>query len=366
MAKLECDILIVGAGPAGVMAAAWASKLGYSVILTDKHLFPRDKICGDLMPPMCMQLINEIDSSFSYRNFDSVLIQNLFFRNESDSYEVNLPDTVQCISSPRKIFDNALLDLIKEKVRFLQQATLQQVNNTGTDISASFMVNNESLAIKCNYLIGADGANSNIRKQIFPHLSEGIEHAIAVRCYADKKAELKSADSFFTESARPGYYWLFPSVNNTVNAGILLPPNTESTKSRNQLLDSFINGHSAVGTQHSMISWTVPTLVQQQPVAHHGYFLIGDAAGLCEPIFAHGIDIAMLSAKLCIQAIYNERLSTLPQQNACSTYAQFIAGYMVPKFVRANEFKNSSMTTEFSLNLLYNAYVETMVLNTNL
>lgn len=364
--KKNCDILIIGAGPAGVIAAAWAHKLGYSVIVADKGQFPRDKICGDLMPPMCMQLINELDKSFSAQQFDSISVQQLFFRNETDNYEVLLPPSVQCISSPRKTFDNALLSLLAPGITFLQQANLQAINCDLNHTVAHLQTADGPVEISCNYLLGADGSNSKVKRLIFPSLNEHIEFAIAVRSYCEQKQEISSADSFFTESALPGYYWLFPSTNNTSNTGILLPPNHSNTSLRNNLLREFIKSKNQLGAELSMSSWTVPTLIQQSDVAARGCFLIGDAAGLCEPIFAHGIDIAMLSAKNCIQAIYNTRLLNNATTAAGKVYSNFISSYMVPKFQQANHVKNSAMKTKFDLTLLYDTYVNTMILNTDL
>ena len=48
---LACDVLVVGAGPAGSGAAAWAARHGLDVLLADAAVFPRDKPCGDGLTP---------------------------------------------------------------------------------------------------------------------------------------------------------------------------------------------------------------------------------------------------------------------------------------------------------------------------
>ncbi|HET6315264.1 MAG TPA: FAD-dependent oxidoreductase, partial [Chloroflexota bacterium] len=46
-----CDVLVVGAGPAGSACAQWLARAGVDVVLADQHAFPRDKICGDGLIP---------------------------------------------------------------------------------------------------------------------------------------------------------------------------------------------------------------------------------------------------------------------------------------------------------------------------
>ncbi|MEO6509485.1 MAG: FAD-dependent monooxygenase, partial [Nocardioides sp.] len=48
---LRTDVLVVGAGPAGSAAAAWAARAGHDVLLADAAVFPRDKTCGDGLTP---------------------------------------------------------------------------------------------------------------------------------------------------------------------------------------------------------------------------------------------------------------------------------------------------------------------------
>ncbi len=57
--KRDCDIIIVGAGPAGTSAAMFASKLGLKSIILEKSTFPRDKICGDALSGKSVRYMRE-------------------------------------------------------------------------------------------------------------------------------------------------------------------------------------------------------------------------------------------------------------------------------------------------------------------
>jgi flavin-dependent dehydrogenase len=47
----SCDVLVVGAGPAGSACAQQLARAGFKVLLVDQHDFPRDKVCGDGLIP---------------------------------------------------------------------------------------------------------------------------------------------------------------------------------------------------------------------------------------------------------------------------------------------------------------------------
>lgn len=55
-----CDVLIVGAGPAGSAAALTLARAGLDVVLIDQHSFPRDKVCGDGLIPDAHQALREL------------------------------------------------------------------------------------------------------------------------------------------------------------------------------------------------------------------------------------------------------------------------------------------------------------------
>src|SRR6478752_3766358 len=54
------DVVVVGAGPAGSVAALVLARSGAQVALADKAAFPRDKACGDLVGPRGVQLLHDL------------------------------------------------------------------------------------------------------------------------------------------------------------------------------------------------------------------------------------------------------------------------------------------------------------------
>ena len=66
----SCDVLVVGAGPAGSAAAAWAARAGLDVVLADAATFPRDKTCGDGLTP---RAIGEMPVSYTHLTLPTIL-----------------------------------------------------------------------------------------------------------------------------------------------------------------------------------------------------------------------------------------------------------------------------------------------------
>ena len=59
-ASADADLLIVGAGPAGIAAALEARRLGRRPVVVDKASFPRDKICGDGLTTGALRLLDSL------------------------------------------------------------------------------------------------------------------------------------------------------------------------------------------------------------------------------------------------------------------------------------------------------------------
>ena len=57
----DCDVIIVGGGPAGSAAALYAKKFGLKSVVLDKSFFPRDKVCGDALSGKCIRIMRELD-----------------------------------------------------------------------------------------------------------------------------------------------------------------------------------------------------------------------------------------------------------------------------------------------------------------
>jgi len=296
--KKYYDIVIVGAGPAGCTAALYAHKYNLSCLVIDKASFPRDKICGDAFMPVCETILNELNLSFNdIHSSDYCLVTKVNFYSEEEKLEV--PTSV--FNCKRSVFDNYLYTKTNKAVLVLQNAKPISLIKTNLEISGLFFEwQNEVYEVNCKYVVGADGASSKIRRLAdFPKMND---YAIACRSYLPIHKELPMFSIKYLKDVTPGYFWIFKVNKDEVNVGtILFDRHDENLKIRHK---QYVMRFLEVDIQDKQINfWQLPFTKTASSISRDGCFLIGDAAGLIDPLIGHGIDTAMISAKVCIESI---------------------------------------------------------------
>jgi menaquinone-9 beta-reductase len=301
------DVIIVGGGPAGSTVGYLLGQAGLHVAIFDKATFPRDKLCGGFVTEKALRLIERIfgltnDSLKKNQIFDfEAFSYNLWFKTQliaTDTFEIPFRFV------RRSAFDAFLLNLAKSKGVCINEGSpiLQCDPEKGLVTTASGRV------LKANYIIGADGANSVVRKS-FPkdiyseeqwkaNLATGIEIAISRTKFFP---HLDRANIYFG-FIKHGYSWMFPRANDiAIGMGGLNRANAGTFKT------SFLRFLSAIKVPD-------PTSIRihAHPIPYGNYlkspgfgrtFLIGDAAGYADSLLGEGIFYAILSAELVAETI---------------------------------------------------------------
>lgn len=303
------DVLVVGAGPAGSATAIALSKAAPSlrIGLIDKAEFPRDKACGDGLGPGVVAQLRELDiaeseitSAHRIRTAEIHGARGLRFQTDlaarRDYAQYGL--TVRRIDFDEQLRQRAVSAGVKyqDRRRF---ASLEVVDN---EIAATFSstVTSEAETIRCRLLVGADGANSRVRKQIGIKTNPPNRTGIAIRAYCELPAEY--ADRIylsFEDTLRPGYGWCFPFGDGTANVGVgLVVQDYRKQESKlPELLDQYVIALADRG---------IPAHNLEDPNTHilpHGgrlsrligerVALVGDAASMINPLSGEGIVYGM-------------------------------------------------------------------------
>jgi len=218
---LKCEVLVIGAGPAGCAAARTLAQNGVDVLLIDQHPLGRDKVCGDGLIP---------DAHAALRK--------LGLWNQVADQALHLP-TLECIGPrgghikvpgqlavlPRQVLDKLLcLGAQDAGVRFASgvkfQSTIQ--GGSGTVCGAHVEINGNPHEINAKHVILATGAQSaaltaaNLCERTAPS-------AVALRCYIEAPslaADWQFMSIVWSQLIRPGYGWIFPGPNGIFNVGI--------------------------------------------------------------------------------------------------------------------------------------------------
>ena len=220
---MQFDIAIIGGGPGGSSAAISAARAGLRVVLFEKASYGRDKVCGDGLTPRAIGALNDlnIDHSAAHR------IDGLRMIAGKKQRELLWPATDSFPHNgavwPRQKFDNYLLDIAIESgtdVRFNSEAL--PVIEDGVVVGVE--VNGEVL--RSSLVVLATGAQGAAAKMLGAVRDPDETFGLAIRAYAPtpRHAErhLEACLSLRYEHGTPvpGYGWMFPAGDGTVNIGV--------------------------------------------------------------------------------------------------------------------------------------------------
>jgi flavin-dependent dehydrogenase len=216
------DLLVVGAGPAGSAAALRALQLRPSanVVLVDAAAFPRDKACGDGIAPHGLDVLRSLgvyDVATDFRPVDRMRLVT------PGGAAVATPSARANYVIPREVFDARLVAaacargarLLRRRVRSIH---VEERRSSSGAAERVVVVDGELCA---KVVIGADGANSTVRRAlgIGPNPPEAL--AIAVRAYADAPRGDGPPEQLIhmTDEGWPAYAWSFPIGDGRANIG---------------------------------------------------------------------------------------------------------------------------------------------------
>jgi menaquinone-9 beta-reductase len=307
------ELLVIGGGPAGAAAAITAARAGVRVTVFEKGPHGRDKVCGDGLTPRAIGALNDlkIDISSAHR------IDGLRMIAGKKTRELAWPTTDRFPNHgavwPRRTFDTHLIDIaIAEgaEVRFDCEALPVLENGRVVGVSAG----RESFTAPLTILAaGAQGAAAKIVGAVRdPQETFGL----AIRAYAPtpRHAErhLEACLSLRDEhgTAVPGYGWMFPAGDGTVNIGVGALSTMKGFKklNLNTLLDQYFaivrDSWSLGGYIERPRAWRLPmsSLRRHGP----GWVAVGDAAGFVNPMNGEGIDYGLESGMLAVERFLSD------------------------------------------------------------
>ncbi|MBH44826.1 MAG: hypothetical protein CMD88_05160 [Gammaproteobacteria bacterium] len=287
----EFDVIIVGAGPSGCACAHELDKFNKKILLVDKHNFPRHKPCaGGITIKALNQLPIDISHLIQHHSYDMT-----FEFDEKYKIKLNNQDG-SCVMVIREDFDKFFFDeTLKLDINFLKIKNIQNIKKNNNKIFLEI----DDKKFRCNYLIGADGANSVIRK-----MTTSLSYKNPVYAFEGivKKNQLnKDSVTEFVFNNR-GYGWIFPKKDHlNVGIGNLINRNNDTKPNKKDLYD-FVQKKLNTDEISNITGFPIGTEGDNYHSTEN-IFLVGDAAGLSESLLGEGIYNAIISGQYAAKSI---------------------------------------------------------------
>jgi geranylgeranyl reductase family protein len=324
----DADVIVAGAGPAGAIVAYQLLKHGISTIILEKETFPRYKVCGGgLTHKILGELpfpVEEIIESSIYTVRFSHNFQHTFSRTSSDP-------VIYCTMRDR--LDAFLLEKAKEagaKILFDEQATGIQQNKSIAEVITKKNHYNAQL------VIGAEGASRTVARSV--DLCKNISMGLAweAEIMADPEdIEKYSQTAFLDWGTFPGGYgWVFPKKDH-FSIGVGGPASLSA-----RMMDYYDQFTRSTGIRFletkSLKSWPIPVRIRESQFHNGRVLIIGDAAGLTDPMTGEGIFYAVKSAKIAAETCseyFRGKISSL------ESYTERINTEIMPELIEAGRIK---------------------------
>jgi geranylgeranyl reductase family protein len=328
---VNTDVLVVGAGPAGSAAAAWAARSGLDVTLVDAETFPRDKPCGDGLTP---RAIAEMDG-LGLAEWLQGRARNYGLRAAGFGQMLYLPWPGGNLpryggAAPRLELDAAIrqvaLDAGAVPVEGYRALNVRMEGGrvAGVQFAAGKGKSAERIEIGCRRLVVADGARSQLGRHLGRTWHRSTAYGVAARGYVKSH---RSDDPWISSHLElrgeqgellSGYGWIFPLGDGEVNIGVgtLATAKHPADVNLRGLIQHYADGQredwELEGEIRAPWSALLPMGGAVSGVAGRNWVLVGDAAGCVNPLNGEGIDYGLetgrLAAELLARTVPNDAM----------------------------------------------------------
>lgn len=316
------DVIVVGAGPAGATTAIALARQGYQVLLLDRTAFPRDKTCGDAIPAGAIHLLQQLGMT---TRISQAVERGQFYRIDHlrlvspggyvlDNDLRGDANSASSFVAPRLHFDAAIQQhAIDQGVEFCQANVLGPVMDGTRVIGVQANIAGRTVEKQARLVVGADGVTSVLARRLRRNQHNPKHRAVALRAYIDGiHTEPHQIEIFLSKQILPGYGWIFPISDNRANIGVgmRLDKFRQSGLTLPDLLAIMVEmpgirarlekGWSLQGSKTWQLSFGSQKGIRS---VFDGAILVGDAAGLINPLTGGGIENALISATLAAEIV---------------------------------------------------------------
>ena len=323
---IDCDVAVVGGGPAGSAAAITLARGGRDVVLVDKATFPRDKCCGDGLTTAALRHLEALglqpDDVASWQPVTLAVIRSPSGRTAELPLPTGPGAGTYAAVARRADLDAALLDVARaEGVKVHDGHALSGITVPAGEQIVRLDVKGLG-PVRARYVIGADGMWSPVRKALLGGAGEpegylGEWHAFRQYFRGGGPEARRALWVWFEEDLLPGYLWSFPLPDGRLNVGYGVQRGSKRApeplgKRMSQLWPELLaRPHiravlgEAAEPEAPHKAWPIPARIERTTLAAAGgrALFVGDAARATDPMTGEGIGQALESGILAAEAI---------------------------------------------------------------
>jgi len=295
--KQSHDVIVVGAGPAGATLAYELAKRGIGVLVLEKEKLPRYKCCAGGVTSKAAKLLDFDISKVA----EDVIYEVSFTFNLGSPYLGQYSQPL-IYTVMRDVFDYFLVMRAQQLGAVLmdgQKVTQIQVSADWVEISTADNI------FRSRLVVGADGAYSVVAREL--GMERSIEYIAGIGSEVvvpeEEMVKWKSRVQIDLGCIPGGYAWVFPKRNHlSIGAGCLASKARHLDRHHQKFLNSLSIGSYTIARSSSHL---IPTCTKGRLVWQDKALLLGDAAGLADPLTGEGIYNAIQSAQLAAPVIEN-------------------------------------------------------------
>jgi geranylgeranyl reductase family protein len=324
---------VVGGGPGGSTTAYHLARAGVDVLLIERSAFPREKVCGDGLTPRAVNALVRMGVDVDDPGFE----RHEGMRIYSRKVRLELPwPTLRDYPGYGLMRTRAELDELLARRAEKAGAVLRERTEAvapildggwvaGATVRAADDPDAEPSEVRARFVVASDGASSRFASQAGVRRDSRRPLGIAARRYfrtsrhpgpwLEVWMDLRDRDLLM-----PGYGWLFPLADGSVNVGAGLLNTFRNFKdvSAQRVFDAFVGmlpasfGVSESSAEGRTLSGPLPMGFSRTPAAVPGMLVVGDAAGLVNPFNGEGIAYAMESGELAAELLHDALVKDRP------------------------------------------------------
>lgn len=298
MVKQYYDIVVVGAGPAGSVAARFAAEQGVSVLMLEK-----DRDVG--YPVRCGEAISREGVE------EFIAPDEKWITSHIKKFAMIAPDGTEAVLElpgegyilERRIFDYELAKKAAHAgAEILTRAYVNDlIIEDDTVAGVKYMYQGEQKEVRCKIVIGADGVESRVGRWagIKTHIDFRDMECCTQATVSNLSVATDTCYFYFGENVAPsGYFWVFPKGEGTANVGLGVSGAIGKKRSALSFLNDFMEKNYPDAAVLTHIAGGVPCSPTLETIAGKGIMLVGDAARQVNPLSGGGIASGMIGGKL--------------------------------------------------------------------